>query len=234
MKKIIKTELQRLISKKGIASRKEATQMILEGLVKVNGQICLMPTKGFDPRVLIEISGQKAISAAKFYLALHKPQGLVVTRSDEKGRPTVYDCLIDWQGPLLQAVGRLDLASEGLLLFTNDHLWAEKLTNPTTHLKKIYHVQVTPIPDKNTLDKLSNGIMLEEQKTLPAKFEIIRTGDKNAWLGIELIEGRNRQIRKMLESVGIDVLRLIRVQIGKLELGELPKGKWYEINKDLV
>ncbi|MBC7537649.1 MAG: rRNA pseudouridine synthase [Bacteriovorax sp.] len=227
----MRTELQRLISKRGIASRKEATQLILDGKVMVNGQICLEPTKGFDPRVVIEISGQKIIHTKKSYLVLNKPKGLVVTRSDEKGRPTVYECLKNWEGPLLQAVGRLDLASEGLLLFTNDHQWSNLLMDPKTHVKKIYHVQVSPTPSPECLDKLSNGIFIEDKKTLPAQFQLIRSGEKNSWISVELHEGRNRQIRKMLESENIDVLRLIRVQIGKLELGELPKGEWRELNE---
>jgi 23S rRNA pseudouridine2605 synthase len=230
----MKTELQRLISKRGIASRKEATQMILDGKVLVNGQICLEPTKGFDPRVVIEISGQKIIQTKKSYLVLNKPKGLVVTRSDEKGRPTVYDCLKNWKGPLLQAVGRLDLASEGLLLFTNDHQWSNLLMDPKTHVKKIYHVQVSPIPTLECLEKLSSGIMIEDKKTLPAKFELIRSGEKNSWISVELHEGRNRQIRKMFESEKIEVLRLIRVQIGKLELGELPKGEWRELSENEI
>ena len=230
----MKTELQRLISKRGIASRKEATQMILDGKVLVNGQICLEPTKGFDPRVVIEISGQKIIQTKKSYLVLNKPKGLVVTRSDEKGRPTVYDCLKNWKGPLLQAVGRLDLASEGLLLFTNDHQWSNLLMDPKTHVKKIYHVQVSPIPTLECLEKLSSGIIIEDKKTLPAKFELIRSGEKNSWISVELHEGRNRQIRKMFESEKIDVLRLIRVQIGKLELGELPKGEWRELSENEI
>ncbi len=226
----MKTELQRLISKKGIASRKEASAMILEGKVKVNGQICLEPTKGFDPRVVIEIANSKIEEVKKYYLALHKPRGQVVTRLDELGRSTIYENLKNWEGPLLQAVGRLDLASEGLLLLTNDHLWADKLMNPKTHVKKIYHVQVSPIPTLESLNKLSSGILLEGKKTLPGHFELLRTGEKNAWISVELSEGRNRQIRKMLESQSIEVLRLIRVQIGKLKLEDLAKGQWREIN----
>jgi 23S rRNA pseudouridine2605 synthase len=230
----MRTELQRLISKRGIASRKEATQLILDGKVMVNGQICLEPTKGFDPRVVIEISGHAIIPTKKSYLVLNKPKGLVVTRSDEKGRPTVYECLKNWEGPLLQAVGRLDLASEGLLLFTNDHQWSNLLMDPKTHVKKIYHVQVSPTPSLDCLKKLSNGIIIEDKKTLPAKFQLIRSGEKKSWISVELHEGRNRQIRKMLESEKIEVLRLIRVQIGKLELGELSKGEWREINESEI
>jgi len=230
----MKTELQRLLSKRGIASRKEATAMILAGKVRVNGQICLEPTKGFDPRVVIEIANLKIEKVKKYYLALHKLRGQVVTRSDEHGRVTIYENLTNWQGPLLQAVGRLDLASEGLLLLTNDHLLAEQIMNPNTHLKKIYHVQVCPIPNDESLNKLSKGIILEGKKTLPAHFELLRTGEKNAWICVELQEGRNRQIRKMFESESIEVLRLIRVQIGELKLGELAKGQWREINPDDV
>jgi 23S rRNA pseudouridine2605 synthase len=161
---------------------------------------------------------------------LHKPKGLIVTRSDEKNRPTVYDCLKNWNGPLLQAVGRLDLASEGLLLFTNDHQWSNKLMDPKTHIKKIYHVQISSQPSEETLNKLSGGIILEGKKTLPAKFEFLRSGEKNSWISVTLHEGRNRQIRKMLAMEGIEVLRLLRIQIGNLELGDLPKGEWRELS----
>lgn len=234
MKKIIKTELQRLISKRGIASRKDAFQMILQGKVLVNGVICLDPTKGFDPRVVILISGQKIDILKKHYLILNKPKGLIVSRADDQGRPTVYDCLKTWEGPLLQAVGRLDLASEGLLLFTNDHQWSNNLMDPKTHVKKIYHVQVTPIPSLASLEKLSSGIMLDDKMTLPAQFQLIRSGGKTAWLRVELNEGKNRQIRKMLESEKLEVIRLIRIQIGNLLLGKLPKGKWRELSEDEI
>jgi 23S rRNA pseudouridine2605 synthase len=230
----MKTELQRIISKRGIASRKEAAGLILSGHVLVNGQLCLEPSKGFDPRVVIEISGEKIVKAQNAYLVMNKPSGLVVTRRDEKGRPSVYECLKNWNGPLVQAVGRLDMASEGLLLFTNDHLWADSLMDPRTHLKKIYHVHVGPIPSLETLSKLSKGIIIDGEKTKPASFTILRSGEKNAWIEVELYEGRNRQIRKMLESESIEVLRLIRVQIGALELGKLPKREWRELTKEEI
>jgi 23S rRNA pseudouridine2605 synthase len=230
----MKTELQRILSKRGIASRSSASKMILEGEVFVNGQVCLDPTKGFDQRVTIEILGKTIAHEKKHYLILNKPKGLVVSRSDEKGRATVYQCLDNWTGPLLQAVGRLDLASEGLLLFTNDHKWADTLMDPKTHVPKIYHVQVFPPPTAEILLKLSNGIMLEEKKTLPASFKILRLDEKNAWLEIELHEGRNRQIRKMLELQKIEVIRLLRVQIGNLKLEDLKPGSWKELNLDEV
>ena len=154
----------------------------------------------------------------------------MVSRSDEKNRATVYECMKDWNGPLVQAVGRLDQASEGLLLFTNDHVWANKLMDPKTHVTKTYHVQATPVPSEDVLMKLSRGIMLEGSMTRPGKFELIRSGEKNGWIEVHLIEGRNRQIRKMLKSEKIEVIRLIRVQLGTLSLGDLAKGEWRELN----
>lgn len=224
-----KIELERLISKRGLLSRKEAALAILKGSVKVNGLICKIPLTYVDPRCIIEIDGIKALDQSKHYLILNKPKGLIVSRSDEKNRTTVYECLKDWKGPLIQAVGRLDQASEGLLLFTNDHVWANKLMDPKTHVNKIYHVQTNPIPSLEILEKLSRGIILDGVKTKPAKFELVRAGEKNGWLQVELQEGRNRQIRNMLASENIEVLRLIRVQIGSLQLGELKKGEWREL-----
>ena len=118
-----------------------------------------------------------------------------------------------------------------LLLFTNDHVWADKLMDPKTHVIKIYHVQATPIPSDEVLLKLSRGIILEGKMTLPAKFELIRSGEKNGWIEVHLSEGRNRQIRKMLESVQIEVMRLMRVQLGTITLGDLAKGEWRELSE---
>ena len=221
-----KLELERIISKRGLLSRKEAAIAILEGLVWVNGRICKIPLTYFDSRCTIEIKGERVVEQKKHYLILNKPKGLIVSRSDEKNRPTVYECLKDWTGPLIQAVGRLDQASEGLLLFTNDHVWADKLMNPKTHVIKIYHVQATPVPTDEILLKLSQGIILEGKMTMSAKFKLIRFGDKNGWIEVSLKEGRNRQIRKMLKTEDIEVMRLIRVQLGTILLGDLKKGEW--------
>lgn len=229
-----KLELERIISKRGLLSRKEAAIAILKGLVKVNGQICKVPLTYFDPRCTIEIQGEKIVEQKKHYLILNKPKGLIVSRSDEKNRTTVYECLKEWKGPLVQAVGRLDQASEGLLLFTNDHVWADKLMDPKTHVIKIYHVHATPVPSEEVLLKLSRGIMLEGKMTLPARFELIRSGEKNGWIEVHLSEGRNRQIRKMLESEKIEVMRLIRVQLGTISLGELSKGEWRELSVEEI
>ena len=226
-----KTELQRLLSKLSIASRRDATRLILAGQVKINGRICRVPQEYIDTESKIEVTGVEVSSVQKHYLIFNKPKGLVVTRSDEKGRATVYEHLKNWNGPLLQAVGRLDMASEGLLLFTNDHVWANQFMDPQNHIKKIYHVQVSSHPTPDALKKLSEGIMLDGKKTMTAEFKVLRSGEKNCWLSIELQEGRNRQIRKMLETEKIKVLRLIRVQIGDIKLGDLPKGQWRVISK---
>lgn len=227
-----KIELERLISKRGLLSRKEAALTILKGLVKVNGKICKIPLSFVDHRSEIEIEGQKVVEQKKHYLILNKPRGFVTTRSDELKRPTVYECLKNWTSPLVQAVGRLDQASEGLLLFTNDHIWANQLMDPKTHVTKVYHVQTSPVMTEEVLEKLSNGIVLDGKKTLPAKFELIRAGEKNGWIEVHLQEGRNRQIRKMLETESIQVLRLVRIQIGNIQLKDLVKGHWRELSEE--
>ena len=229
-----KIELERLISKRGLLSRKQAAIAILNGQVKVNGLVCKIPLTFVDHRSVVDIDGEKIVSQTKTYLMLNKPASVVTTRSDEKNRPTVFECLKSWTGPLVQAVGRLDFASEGLLLFTNDHAWAESLMNPKTHVKKIYHVKLNQIPSDEILLQLSKGIILEGKKTLPARFELISAGVRSGWAEVELNEGRNRQIRKMFTSVNIEVLRLIRIQIGDLQLGDLNKGEFRELTSDEV
>lgn len=224
------SELKRILSKRGLCSRSEAEKWIRSGIVKVSGRICTDPERFFDREIKIEVEGQSAQVASKHYILMNKPRGLVVTRSDEKGRATIYDCLKDWDGPPMQAVGRLDQASEGLLLLSNDHLWSNALMDPSSHLPKIYHVQLSPIPSAEHLQILAAGIDLEGQTTRPARFEIIRSGKVNAWVEVEITEGRNRQIRKMLQSLGYETLRLIRIQIGSLVLGDLAKGQWRELS----
>lgn len=175
----------------------------------------------------IEIDGALLDKAPAIYLMMNKPRGVVTTASDEKGRKTVYDWLdpaLPWVGP----IGRLDKASEGLLLLTNDSEWAARITDPVSHLDKKYHVQVNCIADVALLAKICRAGDLV-QKGVPDALHakaarILRHGEKNSWLEITLDEGKNRQIRRMLETLSVEVLRLIRVSIGPLELGELPKG----------
>lgn len=173
----------------------------------------------------IEVAGQSVGAAEKIYLMLNKPRGIVTTAADEKGRDTVYSLLpqgLDWVAP----VGRLDKASEGLLLLTNDSEWAARITDPNTHLDKTYHVQVAVLAGKEILQKLTAGVETEKGEILRAKrAELVRTGEKNSWIELVLDEGKDRQIRRMFDALGVEVLRLIRVSIGPLQLGELAKGE---------
>jgi 23S rRNA pseudouridine2605 synthase len=214
------------MSKLGFCSRSAAFELIREGKVRLNGTIPHNPSTAVRLGVdRIEVAGQKVGVAEKVYLMLNKPRGIVTTASDEKGRDTVYKLLpkgLEWIAP----VGRLDMASEGLLLFTNDSEWAARITDPESHLDKAYHVQVGTVANAGLLEKLRHGVETEKGEILRAKrAEIIRTGERNSWIELVLDEGKNRQIRRMFDGLGVEVLRLVRVSIGSLQLGDLAKGK---------
>jgi 23S rRNA pseudouridine2605 synthase len=214
--------LARVLSKLGYCSRAQAAQLIRGGKVRVNGGVRRDPeTPVRIGKDRIEIEGQPVAAAKKIYLVLNKPRGIVTTASDEKGRDTVYSLLgadVPWVAP----VGRLDKASEGLLLLTNDSEWAARVTAPETHLDKTYHVQIGRIADAALLEALKKGVRTKEGDTLRVKgASLLRQGERNSWVEIILDEGKNRHIRRMLETLGIEVLRLIRVAIGPLALGEL-------------
>jgi 23S rRNA pseudouridine2605 synthase len=217
--------LARALSKLGFCSRSQAAKLIRAGRVRLNGAPRRDPeTPVRLERDRIEVDRHAVTAESKIYLMLNKPRGVVTTASDEKGRETVYSLLgekLTWVGP----VGRLDKASEGLLLLTNDSEWAARISDPGSHLDKTYHVQVGALAGETLADKLVRGVFAGEE-LLRAKYaRVLRTGEKNTWLEIVLDEGKNRQIRRMFEHFGIDVLRLIRVAIGPLALGPLAKGK---------
>lgn len=170
--------------------------------------------------------------AQHLYVMLNKPRGLVTSASDELGRETVFECFKGAKLPHLAPVGRLDKASEGLLLFTNDNAWADTVTNPETHLDKTYHVQIGGGVDDARLAQIRRGIEDEGELLTAKQVKILRTGEKNTWLEFILDEGRNRHIRRLLEAFEIEVLRLVRVKIGGLELGNLVKGQWRELTKN--
>jgi 23S rRNA pseudouridine2605 synthase len=217
----------RVISKLGLGSRTQAAQWVREGRVRVNGQVVhdmeFPVRQGLDR---VEIDGQPSRTVARVALMLNKPRGLVTTAKDEQGRDTVYSCFAGAQLPWLAPVGRLDKASEGLLLFSNDPVWAAGITDPNTGPSKTYHVQIDKLPDDAWLTALRQGIELDGEKLAVTSARNLRTGGRNAWLEIILDEGRNRHIRRMLAALDVSVLRLVRVAIGTLELGELPKGQW--------
>lgn len=229
--------LARALSKLGFCSRSQASQLIREGKVRLNGSLAKNPEApvrlGKDR---IEVAGKPLAAAERVYLALNKPRGIVTTASDEKGRDTVYS-LLPRDLPWIAPVGRLDQASEGLLLFTNDSEWAARITDPTSHLDKTYQVQIARVADETLLESLHNGVSVENGEQLQAKSaKLLRSGEKNSWLEIILDEGKNRQIRRMLQALGVGVLRLVRVAIGPLQLGNLAKGgfRWLTADEKLA
>lgn len=177
---------------------------------------------------------ERQIDAAKLvYLVMNKPRGLVTTASDEKGRETVYSLLQSAHLPWVAPVGRLDKASEGLLLLTNDSEWGARVAAPESHLDKTYHVQIGSVTDEKMLQGMVKGISIDDGVLLRAKsVKVLRTGEKNCWLEIVLDEGKNRQIRRMLDVLGVEVLRLMRVAMGPLQLGDLRKGSYRPLTND--
>jgi len=225
--------LARALSKLGYCSRSQAAELIRAGRVSLNGLAQRDPETPVSlDRDRITVDDRAVGSTTKIYWMLNKPRGVITSASDEKGRETVYECLPQ-QASWLAPVGRLDKASEGLLLLTNDSEWAARITAPETHLDKVYHVQITALPDASLLEKIVRGVRSKSGELLRAKsVRVLRVGEKNAWLVIVLDEGKNRQIRRMFEALGIEVLRLVRVAMGPLQLGDLPKGKYRPVVAD--
>jgi 23S rRNA pseudouridine2605 synthase len=179
----------------------------------------------------IEVDGKGITSQKKIYLMLNKPRGVVTTAADEKGRQTVYD-LLEKNLPWVAPVGRLDKASEGLLLLTNDSEWAAQVLAPETHLEKTYHVQIGAIADEKLLAAMTSGTRCDGEWLRAKRASLIRAGGKNCWIEVALDEGRNRQIRRMLARLDVEVLRLVRVAIGPLRLGELAKGAVRDLSRE--
>ena len=230
--------LARVLSKRGLCSRSEAARWIVAGRVSVDGRVVRDPEHPVvdDGRARIEIAGVAPAPgpSPRRYLMLNKPRGLVTTAADEQGRDTVYRCLEGAALPWLAPVGRLDKASEGLLLLCNDPGWASAITDPATGPDKTYHVQVDTIPDQVLLQALVAGTAVDGQHLSASAVRLLRAGNRNAWLEVVLDEGRNRQIRRLLAAFGINVLRLVRVAVGTVELGALAKGAWRDLSPDEV
>jgi len=220
-----KTGLARALSKLGFCSRSQGWELAQAGRVRVNGQVRRDPEWRVDPqRDRLEVDGRPLRAEAKVYLMLNKPRGLVTTRVDEQGRETVGDLLAGQGLPFLGPVGRLDKASEGLLLATNDTTWAAWLTDPESHVEKTYHVQVDCVAQADLPQRMMAGVTVEGDFLIAKRARILRHGTKTSWLEAVLDEGKNRHLRRLLASFEIGVLRLLRVSIGALELGPLPKG----------
>jgi 23S rRNA pseudouridine2605 synthase len=224
----------RVISKLGLGSRTQGAKWVLEGQVRVNGRLVKDPEFPVNPESdRITVAGRED-RRARLIIMLNKPRGLVTTASDEQSRDTVYQCFEGGGLPWLAPVGRLDKASEGLLLFSNDPHWAARITSPESGPRKTYHVQIDRVPDDALLANLARGAEVEGEMLRAKTATILRSGEKNAWLEIVLDEGRNRQIRRLLSAFEVSVLRLVRVSIGTLQLGELPKGKWRELTEEEI
>jgi len=233
-KKTTRTGLARTLSKLGYCSRSMAAKLITEGRVSVKGRVIRQPEYpvllGSD-RILVD--GREIRSAKKIYLMMNKPRGIVTSARDEKGRNTVYSLLPEARSWLAAPVGRLDKASEGLLLFSNDSNWAARISSPESHVEKTYHVRIGTAADENLLRQLTAGVRTSEGDLLKARrASIVRHGSKNCWIEIVLDEGKNRQIRRMLSALDIEILRLVRIGIGPLRLGDLPKGKVRELTSE--
>ncbi|OLP62480.1 pseudouridylate synthase [Xaviernesmea oryzae] len=217
--------LPRALSKLGFCSRTQAELLIADGRVRVDGQVVQDATHWVDlDKVRLSVDGAPVEAEAPLYLMLNKPRGLVTTRHDPQGRATVFDCLKDVAATHVSPVGRLDKASEGLLLFTNDTEFAQALLDPETHVPKTYHVQIDRLADADLVKTLAAGVLHEGERLSARSVTILRQGEKHAWLEVVLEEGRNRQIRRMLEALDVGCLRLVRVAIGPLRLGDLEKG----------
>ena len=222
----------RVISKRGIASRSEAAAWVIAGRVRVNGRAVLdpdFPVRGDVDH--IEIEGIAAAPREFVAVMLNKPRGLVTTARDERGRDTVYRCLDGADLPWLAPVGRLDKASEGLLLFCNDPQWAAQITAPESAIGKTYHVQIDQLADEGLLATLRGGVVVDGERLACRSARVLRSGARQCWLEIVLAEGRNRHIRRLLEGCGVGVARLVRIAIGPLALGTLPKGGWRRLSE---
>lgn len=230
-----KIGLARALSKLGYCSRSQACELIRSGRVSLNGAArrnIETPTR--IERDHIAVDGRSVQPAANIYLMMNKPRGLVTTASDEKGRETIYSILsAEKSHPWIAPVGRLDKASEGLLFLTNDSEWAARISAPESHVPKTYHVQIHAVPTEGLLRAMERGVNSENGDLLRARqCRLLRSGEKNSWLVITLDEGKNRHIRRMLARVHCEVLRLVRVAIGPIQLGDLPKGAYRSLSAE--
>jgi 23S rRNA pseudouridine2605 synthase len=228
--------LARALSKLGHCSRSQAAELIRAGRVRLNGGVRRDPeTPVRLEQDRIAVDDRAVERPPNIYLMMNKPRGLVTTASDEKGRETVYAVLeetgesLPWVAP----VGRLDKASEGLLLLTNDSEWGARVAAPETHLEKTYHVQIGAVVDETFTRAMVAGVRSEDGDLLRVRrASLLRSGEKNCWVEVTLDEGKNRQIRRMLAALGVEVLRLVRVAIGPLQLGKLAKGGYRPLTRE--
>ncbi len=227
--RVLKT-LDRVLSKAGLGSRTEARSWIGTGRVRVNGTVIQNPDHWVDlERDAVTVDGKPLTKAEYRYILLYKPKSYITTYKDPEGRPTVYDLLPELN-QFVGTVGRLDLDTSGLLLLTNDNLLAESMTNPEHKLPKTYMVKASTLLSDDQLKRLASGVELSDGPTRPAVVERLRNSDKYTFLEITITEGRNRQVRRMLEAVDSKVLKLVRTKLGPLTLDGLSMGQWRELS----
>lgn len=228
--------LQKFMAEQGVASRRKSEELILAGKVKVNGRVAQIGMKINPRKDLVTVGKQKLTNVKNrkmVYIMLNKPRGYVTTVSDELGRKTVMDLLPDF-GVRIYPVGRLDKDSEGLLLLTNDGSFTNCMTHPSHEYAKVYRVTVRPAVDDNILYNLRNGIEIDGRVTAPCEVTVLTEEENRVVLEFVLHEGRNRQIRKMCESQGLEVARLKRISIGPIKLGMLKQGDYRELSEQDV
>jgi len=232
-KRPLKT-LERILSKAGLGSRTEARTWIGAGRVRVNGKVIHNPDQWVDlKRDRISVDGRPLRPAKRTYLLLYKPKNYLTTYRDPLGRPTVYDLIPD-AGTWLAPVGRLDLDTSGLLLMTNDNDFAERITTPDHKIPKTYQVKTaSPLGDEE-LERLRRGIELSDGPTRPAEVRRLRDRGRHTFLEMTISEGRNRQVRRMIEALGSKVLKLVRTAIGPVRIGDLEIGKWRALTEEEV
>lgn len=228
-----KIRLQKYLSECGVASRRHAEELIALGKVKVNGHTAAIGDK-VSYRDKITVQGKPVKKEkAQVYIMLNKPRGFITTMQDEHGRRCVAD-LTSGAGTRIFPIGRLDRDSEGILLLTNDGGFANAVMHPAYHIPKTYRVTVRPKPTEHQLDELMKGVLVDGRKTAPCEIHVLAEEPDRTQLEIIIYEGRNRQIRKMCETAGLQVARLKRTMIGTLPLGGLPAGKWRNLTENEV
>ena len=226
--------LERVLSKAGIGSRSEARSWIGAGRVKVNGKVVQNPDHWIDfTRDRVTLDGKPVRPGKKIYLLLYKPKGYLTTYKDPQGRPTVYDLLKDVKEWVFPA-GRLDQDTSGLLLMTNDTKFGDFVTSPESHVPKTYLVKASILLTDDQLDQLSRGVELADGWSRPAKVSRLRNSARCTFFEITITEGRNRQVRRMVETLGAKVLKLVRTAIGAIQIDGLEMGKWRALTKDEV
>ena len=229
-KRPLKT-LERVLSKAGLGSRTEARKWIGAKRVKVNGRLIQTPDHWVDlERDTVTLDGKPVRASKRIYLLLYKPKGYITTYHDPQGRRTVYDLIQD-VGQWLVPVGRLDQDTSGLLLLTNDTRFAELVTNPEYKIPKTYLVKTSTRLGDEQIEQLKKGVILSDGPTQPAVVERVRDSAKYSFVEITIREGRNRQVRRMIEAIGSKVLKLVRTEIGGLRIGDLPIGKHRELTQ---